>query len=350
MAALFWDALYCKVRSIFEIVRELMMDPLSEVLSLLKPHAHISSGFDAGGDWAVQFADQHRMIKCYAVASGGCWLSVEDVDAPVWLSAGDCFVLPTGRPFRLGSDINEPATPAAEIFPQARQGGIVTIGGGGGLFLVGSRFGVSGSRVGMLLGLLPPIIHIRELPAQETLRWCVEQMMSELRDGEPGNALAMGHLAHLMLVQALRVPLRGDDGDRKGWFFALADRQLGAALKAIHDDPAQSWTLQELGAIAGMSRSTFALRFKARIGEPAMHYVARWRMLLACEKLEQSNEPVSAIATSLGYESESAFSTAFKRLIGCSPRQYGRASKEKRGASLSRSPVFPPLPAGASAP
>jgi AraC-like DNA-binding protein len=210
------------------------------------------------------------------------------------------------------------------------------------LSLVGSRFSVSGSQVDMLLNFLPPIIHIRDQAAQEALRWCVEQMMSELRNGEPGNVLAVRHLAHLMLVQALRVPLRDVDGDRRGWFFALADRQLGAALMAIHDDPARSWTLQELGAIAGMSRSTFALRFKEQLGQPAMHYVARWRMLLACERLEQSNDPVAAVATSLGYESESAFSTAFKRLIGCAPRQFGRAAKEGRSPPPARSPFISP--------
>lgn len=318
------------------------MDPLSDLLSLLKPHAHISSGFDAGGDWAVQFGDQHKLIKCYAVVSGGCWLSVDGVDDPVLLGAGDCFVLPTGRPFRLGSDVERPAVPAAEIFPPARRGGVVTLGGGGGLFLVGSRFGVSGSHVDMLLGLLPPIVHIRERPAQDALRWSVECMMHELQEGQPGNALVLQHLAHLMLVQALRVHLRAGDGGRPGWFFALADKQLGAALKAIHADPAHLWTLRELGSIAGMSRSTFALRFKQRLGEPPMQYVAKWRMLLACDRLERSSDPVSMVATSLGYESESAFSTAFKRMMGCSPRQYGRSARMTLPSPLQRSPFLQP--------
>lgn len=297
------------------------MDPLSDVLSLLKPHAHVSSGFDAGGDWAVQFGDQHKMIKCYAVVSGGCWLRVDGVEDSVWLGAGDCFVLPTGRPFRLGSDRDGPAVPAADIFPPARRGGVVAIGDGGGLSLVGSRFAVSGSRAEMLLGLLPPIVHIREQSAQ-ALRWSVEQMMRELRDGRPGNALVMQHLAHLMLVQALRVHLDSAEGERRGWFFALADKQLAPALHAIHADPARPWNIRQLGEQAGMSRSTFALRFKERLGEPPMQYLARWRMLLACNRLEQSQDPVSAIAQSLGYESESAFSTAFKRIIGCPPRRY----------------------------
>lgn len=309
------------------------MDPLSDVLSLLRPHAYVSSGFDAGGDWAVQFGDQHKLLKCYAVVSGGCWLTVEGVDEPVRLSAGDCFVLPTGRPFRLGSRLDGPATDAATIFPPARRGGVVTVNGGGGMFLVGSRFGVSGQQADTLLGMLPPIVHLGSEPGQITLRWSVEQMMSELRNEKPGNGLVVQNLAYLMLIEALRVHLETGGGDRVGWFFSLADKQLGAAIKAIHAAPEKAWTLQSLGEIAGMSRSTFALRFKERVGEPPMQYVARWRMLLACNKLETSAEPVSTIALSLGYESESAFSTAFKRMIGCSPRQYGRGRQARADTS-----------------
>lgn len=309
------------------------MDPLSDVLSLLKPHAYVSSGFDAGGDWAIQFGDQHKLIKCYAVVSGGCWLTVDGVSDSVRLEVGDCFVLPTGRPFRLGSGIDGPAVEASEIFPAARRGGVVTVNGGGGLFLVGSRFGVTGNHGDTLLGLLPPIVHIHGQPEQAALRWSVEQMMKELRGEQPGNTLVAQHLAHLMLVQALRVHLDTGGGDRIGWFFSLADRQLGAALKAIHADPAHQWTLQELAEIACMSRSTFALRFKEQVGEPPMQYVARWRMLLASDRLENTSDPVSEVAASLGYESESAFSTAFKRIMGCSPRQYGRQQRVERKMS-----------------
>jgi AraC-like DNA-binding protein len=319
------------------------MDPLSDLLSLLKPHAHVSSGFEAGGDWAVQFGEQHKLIKCYAVVAGGCWLTVEGVENPVALGRGDCFVLPTGRPFRLGSDVESPAVSAADIFPAARRGGVVTIGDGSGLSLVGSRFGMTGGQAGMLLGLLPPIVHIREQRAQDALRWSVEQMMRELREAQPGHALVVKHLAHVMLVEALRVHLCTAEGDRSGWFFALVDKQLGSALMAIHADPAHGWTLQELATIAGMSRSTFALRFKERLGEPPMLYVTRWRMLLACDQLSETSDAIAAIAMSLGYESESAFSSAFKRMMGCSPRQYGRSARKDAIPPPPRSPFLPPF-------
>ena len=303
------------------------MDPLSDVLSLLKPRSYLSAGFDAGGEWSIQFSNQHDTIKCYAVVSGGCWLSVEGVSEPVRLEAQDCFVLPSGRPFRLASDMSLAPVDAKTVFPPARPGGVVTVNDGGGLFLAGSRFAVSGNHAGILLRMLPPIVHIHKEAERAALRWSVERMMQEMHEQQPGGYLIAQHLAHMMLVQALRLHLEEGLNGGAGWFVALADKQLCAAITAIHANPAHRWTLQELAERACMSRSTFAQKFKETVGETPMEYLARWRMLLAGDRLENSGEPVSAIALSLGYESESAFSTAFKRVMGCTPRQYGHGRK-----------------------
>jgi AraC-like DNA-binding protein len=300
------------------------MDPLSDVLSLLKPRSYVSAGFDAGGDWSLRFSNQQPFIKCYAVVSGQCWLSVDGVADAVRLKSGDCFVLPSGRPFRLASDMALAPVDAGTIFPPAREGGIVSYNGGGDFFLVGSRFAVTGNHARMLLGMLPPIVHIRRETDQAALRWSVERMMLELHERQPGSSLIAQHLAHMMLVQALRLHLADAAEGSIGWFFALSDKQLSAAINAIHADPAHRWTLQTLAERACMSRSTFAEKFKEKVGETPMEYVTRWRMLLAADRLTNSSDPISIIALSLGYESESAFSTAFKRVMGCSPRQYGR--------------------------
>ncbi|TIX50926.1 AraC family transcriptional regulator [Alteraurantiacibacter aquimixticola] len=302
------------------------MDPLSDLLSLLGPRSTISSGFDAGGDWSIHFGDQQKQIKCYVILSGGCWLAVDGIDDPVRLEEGDCFVLPSGRPFRLASDLSLSSLAAATIFPPARQGGVVTFNGGGAFSLAGSRFAVSGNHADMLLGMLPPIVHLRSDSDQTALRWAIDRMMEEMRNPQPGGQLLTEHLAHMMLVLTLRVHLSSGHRQGTGWFRALADNQLGQAIAAMHADPARRWSLQELGQIAGMSRSTFALRFKEALGETPMDYLSRWRMLLACDRLENARDPVSVIAPELGYQSESAFSTAFKRVMGCSPRQYCRRS------------------------
>jgi AraC-like DNA-binding protein len=294
------------------------------VLALLKPQSYVSAGFDAGGDWAIQFDDQNGRIKCYAVISGECWLALEGVEKPVRLSAGESFVLPTGRPFRLASDLSLEPVLAATVFPPARAGGVVKHNGGGDFFLVGSRFAVSSRDAEVLLRTLPPIVHIRREADQAALRWSVERMMDELREAQPGASLVAQHLAHIMLVQALRLHLAEGLKGRAGWFFALADNQISGAIGAMHADPSHRWTLQELAQHAGMSRSTFAQRFRETVGETPMEYLTRWRMLLAGDRLVNSRDTLAQTAISLGYESENAFSTAFKRVMGISPREYGR--------------------------
>lgn len=300
------------------------MDPLSSVLSLLKPKNLLAAGFEIGGDWSIQFPDQEEGIKTGAVVSGECWLSVEGVSDTVRLKTGDCFLLPSGRPFRLASNLDLPPISAAEIFATARRGSVVVWNGGGDFALVSNRFSMSGGHASHLLRMLPAIVHVRDQDGQATLRWLVERMMLELRASQPGGHLIVQHLAHMMLVQALRLHLAEGPRGGVGWLFALADKQMSAAINAMHDDPAHRWTLEKLAHLTGMSRSTFALNFKLMVGSSPMEYLAHWRMLLASERLENSNDPISTIAPSLGYESEAAFSTAFKRVMGCSPRQYHR--------------------------
>jgi len=123
----------------------------------------------------------------------------------------------------------------------------------------------------------------------------------------------------MMLVQALRAYLTEAVDHGTGWSFALADKRLARAITAMHADPARRWTLRALGEQAGMFRSVFALRFKEIGGETLTQYLSRWRMQLACDRLEHAGEPVSVISDALGYEPESTFSTAFKRVVGCSP-------------------------------
>jgi len=302
------------------------MDPLSDVLSLLKPRSYVSAGLDAGGDWSIHYPHQGEFIKCQVIVRGGCWLRVEGVEDAVRLEAGDCFVLASGRPFRLCSDPNLTPVDAGTIFWPTPIGSVVTHNGGGDCLLIGSRFAVGGAAAGTLLDMLPPITHIRGESNQAALRWSIERMMEELRDPQPGGTLVTQHLAHMMLVQALRLQVAQSAGAGAGWFCALADEQMNAAISAMHDDPAQRWTLQLLAERAHMSRSAFAQKFKATVGAAPLEYLTRWRMLLAGDRLAHGGESVGMIARSLGYESESAFSTAFKRTMGCSPRQYGRAS------------------------
>ncbi|WP_165222041.1 AraC family transcriptional regulator [Aquisphaera insulae] len=299
------------------------MDPLSGVLSLLKPQNTICGGFDVGRDWSIQFP-QHDGIKCYAIVSGRCWLSVEGVPEAVHLKAGDCFLLPLGRPFRLASDLALEPVDFRVIHGSRPTGGVSTWNGGGDVSGVGGYFSLTGNHAGILLRVLPPIVHIHRESDRAALRWSFDRMMQELREPRPGSFLVLQHLAHMMLVQALRAHLAEGLRGGVGWLFALADEQIGPAIDAMHGAPDHPWTLRELAEHVGMSRSGFARKFKETVGATPIDYLSRWRMLLAGDRLRNSEDSVSAISRSLGYESESAFSTAFRRVMGCSPRQYGR--------------------------
>jgi AraC-like DNA-binding protein len=318
------------------------MDPLSDVVSLLKPRSYRAGGFDAGGEISIRFPE-HEGIKCYAVVSGECWLSVEGVPDAVRLGTGDCFLLPRGRPFRLASDLTLTPIDAIAMFRARPNGSVSSHNGGGECSLVGGHFVLDGNHADILLGMLPPIVHIRKEADKAALRWSLDRMMQELRDPQPGGFLVVDHLAHMMLLQALRLHLAEGIEGGVGWLFALADRQMSLAIGAMHDDPAHRWTLQALAERAGMSRSTFALRFKETVGASPLEYLTRWRMLLAADRLENSSDSISVIALSLGYESESAFSTAFKRVTGRSPRRYSRgldlnspAQREEEAAGVNR--------------
>jgi AraC-like DNA-binding protein len=301
------------------------MDPLSDILSLLKPQSYSAGGFPVDGDLAIQFP-RHQGIKCYAVVSGQCWLSVEGVPDPVLLTAGDCFLLPRGRPFSLSTDLSLTPVDYRVLLEALKKGDAASPPEGRQHYIVGGHFALGGGHADILLSSLPPIVHIRKESDKAAMRWSLERMKEEVRNPQPGGSLIAQQLAYMMLVQALRLHLADGARGGVGWLFALADKQMCAAITCMHDDPGRLWTLQELAERAGMSRSVFALRFKETVGATPMEYLTRWRMMLAGDRLKNSSDGLSAIAHSLGYESESAFGKAFRRTMGCSPRQYARSA------------------------
>ncbi len=300
------------------------MDPLSDVLSLLKPQSYVSGGFPLEGELAVRFP-KHAGIKCYAIITGECWLTVEGVADPVHLHAGDCFLLPRGLPFVLSTDL---ALPPIDFYTLRDAGRIVstlTAETPAARYIVGGHFLLTGNHAEILLNALPPIVHIRREADKAVMRWSLDRMKEELRDPQPGGTLIAQQLAYMMIVQALRLHLADPAATATGWLSALADPPMSAALTAIHQDPGHPWTLERLAARTGMSRSVFALRFKTSVGATPMEYLTRWRMFLAGDRLRHSGDSIATIASSLGYESESAFGKAFRRVMNSSPGQYGRA-------------------------
>ena len=299
------------------------MDPLSDVLSLLKLKSYVSGGFDASGRWAVQFGP-HEGIKFHAVLVGECWVLVDGAPAPVKVRAGECFLLPRGKPFRIASNIAATPIDLRMLLSPVADGRIVQYNGGGEFLSIGGYFTLADGQADLFLNMLPSLIHIREGPNRATLRWCVERMRQELLDLQPGDFIVAQQLATMVLVEALRYHLSQTQGDGIGWLFALADKRLRAAINAMHASPGQRWTLQTLAERAAMSRTTFTLKFKEMAGVSPMDYLTRWRMMLAADKLTHSRDSISEIGLALGYESEKSFSSAFRRVMNCSPRRYGR--------------------------
>ena len=186
----------------------MLVDPLSDVLSLLKPHTYVAGGFDLGGEWSIGF-EPHNGIKCYALLTGACSLVLNGGSDTVRLEAGDCILLPGGRRFHLTNDPALSPTPLDRLQSVEWRGGIVTVAGGGEALILGGHFAFAGAHADVLLGAMPPVAHLRDDSDRAELRWALERMRRELTEARPGGVLVAQHLAHLMLVQALRLYLAG---------------------------------------------------------------------------------------------------------------------------------------------
>ena len=299
------------------------VDPLSSVLSLIKIQNAWSGKFRWGQNWCLRFG-AHAGIHSYAVLQGECWLAVEGVKGPVYGKAGDSLLLTSGLPFRVGSDLTLPALDVAAILSGDADASVLESYAGDEFVGIGGKFTLDQESASLLTGVLPPILHIRDEKDKMLLRWTLERLADELEEAYLGGDLVVQQLSTMLLVQALRVHLAAGAGAgaSPSWLYALADRRMRAAIAAMHHNPGQRWTLELLARTVGMSRTSFTIRFKQLVGKAPLDYLTHWRMLVAVGKLKNSEDSLSAIARSIGYESQSSFSTAFRRTMKVSPRQY----------------------------
>ena len=305
------------------------MDPLSDVLSLLRPHVYVTGALSAGAPWSLQLP-AYRGMKCYMVVKGECQLSVEGVEQPFTLREGGCLLLPHGRPFVIASDLSLPPVGARTVVSKVeRYNGVLTVSPGEDFLALGSHFDL-GNDASFLLDVLPPVVFVEDETQQELTRWAVKRILHEMRNPLPGGTLVAQQVAYTILIDALRLHLATQKQLGPGWLSALADKRMRTALSRIHEEPARAWTLEELARLAGMSRTAFAQTFKRSVGETPMAYLTRWRMTLAASRMRDERETISSVASSVGYQSESAFCAAFKRQLGSSPRQYLHGGRSQR--------------------
>jgi AraC-like DNA-binding protein len=181
-----------------------------------------------------------------------------------------------------------------------------------------------------LTRLLPKVITVNGWESADARRvqTLLRFMAVEARQLRPGGEAVLTRLADILVVEAIRSWIARDPAAQRGWLAALRDREIGRAIAHIHRDPMRRWTVVSLAAAAGMSRSGFAERFTRLVGEPAMRCVTRWKMHTAQEWLKAEGTPLGELAGRLGYESEAAFSRAFKRVMGVSPGLVRRRATE----------------------
>ena len=299
-------------------------DVLSATLSKMKLKALTAATLDAGGRWAIEFPAVD-VLRLQVVLAGECWLAVEGETPAYHLRAGDCVLLPHAKRHVVAADLSIKRRLQAHRLRWKAQDGVVAVecNGGGEFFSVGSAFQLDGHFQEIVFGRLPSVIYVPAHAEQAAvLRWGLERFGAEVRNRHAGRALMLNHLAPIMLLQTLRSYL-ASAGHEKNWFVALSDPRLGKAITAMQSDHARSWSLEELARAAGLSRAGFALNFRKWIGVTPMEYLTQWRMQIACELLQEDRR-IAEVASAVGYESESAFSVAFTRIVRCRPGHYRR--------------------------
>jgi AraC-like DNA-binding protein len=320
---------------------EMAGDPLSDILRLANARSILTGGLRAGREWALRFRPPEH-IKFLAISGGGGWLRMDGDAGFVRLEAGDVLLLADRRGFVLASDPKVRPLDAAALFA-GRLGTIVPIDDDGEIQHIGGHVALDPDSGWVLSSLLPPRIHVGNAsPQAPILRWLVDRLVQEGFAERPGADIAAAQIAQLLLVNILRAHIDDAAPLPKGALRAAADPHLSRALRLIHAEPGRVWRLAELARAAGLSRTVFTEQFRSAVGIPPIAYITRWRMLLADRALRDGGTPVGELARRLGYASESAFSQAFRRVMGASPNHGGRRSQARSIPSGFRGSFAPP--------
>ena len=296
------------------------MDPLSDIISLLRPTAAVSKPITARGDWGVRY-EAHDAPGFTIILSGQAWLTL-DGGKPRRLAQGDFLLLPTTPAFSLGS---EPGVECVPVEPRSESVRHGDQDGDPDFVALGGSFSFERVNAPILLTLLPRMIHIPASEGRATrFGRLIALLAEECAADDPGKALIIERLLEALLIEALRWRGAGDADAPTGLLQGMRDPALSRVLRAMHADVRTGWTVGELARIAGMSRSGFAARFGEVLGCAPIEYLARWRMAIAKDALTRGVKSLDRIADEIGYESASAFSTAFRKRLGCPPGRFAR--------------------------
>jgi AraC-like DNA-binding protein len=304
------------------------MDPLTQAIRLLRPKALTWKEAECVGDWALGFPSSAGIAFCL-IAEGDCRLQLAD-RPPILLCEGEFLLLTAPAAWTLshgeftevidGRIGREGLDRLKTRVGERADGAAITR-------LMGGQVSIDGANGGLLAGL-PSMVHIQgDHPGADRLRRILALIDEEAFSDRPGRSLILERLLEVVIVEAIRHRPEKDVEARKGLLAGLADPAIAAALRAIHSDVQRNWTVEQLAAVAGASRSVFAARFARTVGLPPIDYLLNWRMALAKDTLRDGRSSLSEVAFQCGYQSASAFSTAFRRIVGCAPARYAAAQR-----------------------
>jgi len=282
-----------------------------------------------------------HMIEFHALAEGSCWAGVAG-EPPLRLAAGDVILFPQGdahvvssapglRQARSGTEFFfTPRPPQLPFALDMHEPNVTTarLDGGGPdrAVIVCGFLGLDARPFNPLLAALPRVLHLpgRALGPDTWVTTFLRTAVAESNAKRPGGEAVLARMSELLFVEVLRRYVDALPAEQTGWLAGMRDPFVGRALSLLHEKPADEWTLERLGRQVGLSRSSLHDRFVHFIGQPAMQYLASWRMQLAAAKLRDTEAKIADIAADVGYESEAAFSRAFKRIVGVAPSEWRR--------------------------
>jgi AraC-like DNA-binding protein len=301
-------------------------DALSDALMKMKLKSSGAGVVEAAGSWAIQYPT-FEGFKLQVFLKGDRYVILDGKSKALHLKAGDCVLLTGRKPLVVASDPSVKKRIQIEDLVATKKNGTMTINGGGEFLSIGTHFQFEGHLAKILFANLPSCIHVEEHSDQAAiLRWSIERFKSEFFSENPGRALVLNHLTPIMLLQILRIYLASMPKGKQDWLMAVSDPKLARVFEVMHSQYQRPWSLESLAKVAGLSRSGFALSFKKKAGLAPLDYLTHWRMQIACNLLDSADQTVASVANSVGYESESAFSVAFKRIIECRPGQYQKTN------------------------
>lgn len=315
------------------------MDAVSDVLRVVRLTGAVYLNGTFTAPWCVMgrtdaalcaayLPRSERVVSYHLIIEGSCWAQLAaDPASAVQVHAGELLVVPQGETHLMGSALDVPPTSADSLLAgqmEAAPGEVMTlsVGGGGALTRIVCGFlACDDTLSNPLLASLPRLfkIDMRNDPRAAWLESSLKFAAAEAADSRAGGTIVLARLSELLFVEAVRSCIEALPADQKGWLAGVRDRFVGRALSLLHAQPVRPWTVDELARKVGLSRSALAQRFTELLGQPPMQYLARWRMQIAAQELLIGSKSLAAVAEQIGYESEAAFSRAFKREFGMPP-------------------------------